>query len=140
MLRQIKVNTQKVDFTYSNYNNLNKGTSIYKANLDHCLYRKNSNDLKIQCNIVDDPLNTSDHRYISLDIFLSNSFYASTPRIPDVFGWEAGKVDFSDQNLVKFYQNLIDLKLTSLKKNFLYLIRNLSITTCMIFIRISVEL
>ena len=96
------INSQKLDFTYSNYNNLYKGTSIYKANLDHCLYRKNSNDLKVQCNIVDDFLNTRDHRSISLDIFLSYSFYARIPRIPDVFGWETGKVDFSDQNLVRF--------------------------------------
>ena len=96
------INTQKLDFTYSNYNNLNKDTSIYKANLDHCLYRKNSNDLKFQSYIVDDPVNTSDHRSISLDIFLNNSLYASISRIPDVFGWETGKFDFSDHNLIKF--------------------------------------
>ena len=62
--------TQKIDFTYYSFNNFMKGQSIYKANLDHFLFKSCSIDINFQCNIIDDVANTSDHRSLTLDIFL----------------------------------------------------------------------
>ena len=104
------LNIEKIDFTYHSFNNFMKGQSVYKAKIDDFLYKSNSVDFNIQCNIIDDVANTSDHRSLTLDIFLSNRDPCKTPRIPNEFIFETKRVDFSNPDILEFYISIIDTK------------------------------
>jgi hypothetical protein len=56
--------TQQTYYTYEN--------GSYKACLDHIMGYNNTK-LESQCNIIDDPINTSDHRSIQLKLWLNDT-------------------------------------------------------------------
>jgi hypothetical protein len=109
------LNTQITPFTY------HKPTknSTYYANLDHAVILDPSNILKsIQCNIMDDVGNLSDHLAIRIDFSIhSLNNISETPSRPSTTHFE--KIKFESQEVCEFYNSRLKLHLNSNCCNFI---------------------
>ena len=79
---------------------------VTTANLDHILFVQNKKIDILQCNILDDTINMSDHRAINctFNINFENMFDNITiKKVNNVF-----LLDFTNQNIIDFYRSRID--------------------------------
>ena len=123
------INTQKLNFTYSNYNNFNNSkshstlnrhsnikSSIYTAHLDHILYKASTSEkLYLQCNIIDDVANLSDHHCLNLNIECEVNDSNETPietnnEIEEIKVLNKN-INLNDPHILSYYSNSIDNKL-----------------------------
>ncbi|CAF0986190.1 unnamed protein product [Brachionus calyciflorus] len=104
------LNTQFCPYTYEKRSG---NSSKYRAKLDHILINKLSIDypVEIQCNILDDLGNMSDHRGLVINMLLKHSFTIENDNTRIFNKTQDTLINFKNNDILEFYK-------TSLKKNF----------------------
>ena len=104
-----QLNTQKVDFTFSSFNSYSRIDHII-APTDHMTNRF----IDFQCNILDDIVNLSDHRNLSLDFsFESTINKINTPDPPPI-----KSINFENPLIFNFFSSNFEKKIYEVLDSF----------------------
>ena len=112
--------TQKINYTFFTSNsNLN-----YISNIDHILFNQTKDNQiisKIQCNILEDVANMSDHNAISLEFVLDKCHFSEQNTEYHQ------NINFNNPKIYEFYKKIIDDTISQLESELLNLEIDLSI-------------
>ena len=98
--------TYKKRCDINNTKNKQISNGFYHARLDHILFKKNTNQIDIiQCNVLDDIINMSDHRALRCEfkVMVNNNL-----RPVEFQESVSENVDFSNHEISEFFKNRID--------------------------------
>lgn len=103
------LNTQKVDFTYSSFNSHSSIDHII-APIDDMATRF----IDFQCNVVDDVVNLSDHRNLSVEFsFESSIIHTNTPDPPP-----PASINFDNPLILNFFSSNFEKKINEIFDSF----------------------